>query len=497
VDTSSGSVPSVGEIGVGKLGFIEEHGLWTDEQRDAGERLAREVVDQGLRQVRISWGDQHGILRSKTVTVPDFLRALRNGHDFQSATLVMDTTNNIFVPLFVEGGGFGIPEMSGYPDVILVPDPSTFRVLPWVDATGWILSDMFFSNGTPVPFSTRQILRTQLDRLRDAGYEYVAGLEVEFYITRMLDPMLAPEQSGYPPDAPKVSTVAHGFQYLTENRNDEIDDILQELARHLMAVGIPLRSMEDEWGPGQVEFTLDPQLGLAAADQMLLFRSAIKQICRRHGLHASFMCRPALANFFSNGWHLHQSLRDVATGRNAFTTDDGAKGPISEVARFFAGGILEHAAAASVFTTPTINGYKRFQPNSFAPSKVTWAYENRGAMIRVIGGPGDEGTHLENRIGEPAANPYLYMASQIAAGLDGIERRVDPGAFHEEPYLADRPEVPASLIDSLGALREDTLFRERFGEAFVDYILAMKTSEWRRFLSHVTDWEQREYFEVF
>jgi glutamine synthetase len=489
--------PALGELGVGKVGFIEAHGLWTEEQREAAERLSRDVLAQELRQIRISWGDQHGILRSKTVTVPDFLRALRNGHDFQSATLVMDTTNNIFVPLFVEGGGFGIPEMSGYPDTILVPDPSTFRVLPWVDATGWILSDMYFSTGAPVPFSTRQIMRTQLERLREAGYEYVAGLEVEFYITRLVDPRLAPEQSGYPPDPPDVSTVAHGFQYLTENRNDEIDDILQELSRHLLAVGIPLRSMEDEWGPGQVEFTLDPQVGLAAADCMLLFRSAIKQICRRHGLHASFMCRPALANFFSSGWHLHQSLREIASGTNAFAAAEDAKGPISNVARNFAGGLLEHAAAASVFTTPTVNGYTRFQPNSFAPSKVTWAYENRGAMIRVIGGPGDPGTHLENRIGEPAANPYLYMASQIAAGLDGIERGLDPGAFHEEPYNVDRPAVPGSLIDSINALQADTLYRERFGSAFIDYMLMLKTSEWGRFLAHVTDWEQREYFEVF
>jgi glutamine synthetase len=150
-----------------------------------------------------------------------------------------------------------------------------------------------------------------------------------------------------------------------------------------------------------------------------------------------------------------------------------------------------------VFTTPTVNGYKRFQPNSFAPSKVTWAYENRGAMIRVIGGPGDPGTHLENRIGEPAANPYLYMASQIAAGLDGIERGLDPGAFHEEPYNVDRPAVPGSLIDSINALQADTLYRERFGSAFIDYMLMLKTSEWGRFLAHVTDWEQREYFEVF
>ena len=497
MESASVSASSLRDIGVGKVGFIAEHGLWDDAQRDAGERLAHEVEQLGLRQIRISWGDQHGILRGKTVTVPDFLSALRNGHDFQSATLIMDTSNSIFVPLFVKGGGFGIPEMSGYPDTILVPDPTTFRVLPWVDGTGWVLSDMYFSNGRPVPFSTRQIMRTQLEALRAAGYDYVSGLELEFYITKLEDKMLAPEQSGYPPDPPQVSVIAHGFQYLTENRNDEIDDILQDLSRNLMEVGVPLRSMEDEWGPGQVEFTLDPLVGLEAADTALLMRSAIKQICRRHGLHASFMTRPALANFFSSGWHLHQSLAEAGTGRNAFAGDAGGTDPISEVGRRFAGGILEYAAPSSVFTTPTINGYKRLQPNSFAPKKVTWAYENRGALLRVIGGPGDEGTHLENRIGEPCANPYLYMASQIAAGLEGIERELDPGPFDEEPYLADKPDVPASLIDSIGALRSDTLFRKRFGDEFVDYVLMMKSSEWGRFLAHVTDWEQREYFEVF
>jgi glutamine synthetase len=209
------------------------------------------------------------------------------------------------------------------------------------------------------------------------------------------------------------------------------------------------------------------------------------------------MCRPALPNFFSSGWHLHQSLRSLDTETNAFTNQDDDDQPISELARHFAGGVLQHIAGASVFTTPTINGYKRFKPFSFAPDRASWAVENRGAAIRVIGQPGDEAAHLENRMGEPTANPYLYMASQIVSGLDGIRHKIDPGEFDEEPYAADRPLVPASLMEAMDALKEDDLFSTAFGQEFIDYMVLVKQSEIRRFLEHVTDWEQREYFEVF
>src|SRR4030088_966380 len=194
------------DVSTGKMGFIEGHELWSDEQKEAAQRIESEVREKGLRQVRISWADQHGIARGKTLTVDGFSAALRNGKDFQSAVLIMDTTNNIIAPLFTRGGGFGIPEMTGYPDVILVPDPLTFRVLPWAERTGWVLSDMYFSNGQPVPFSTREILRRLLADLRKTGYDYTAGLEVEFYITKLEDAMLTPEQSGWPPEPPKVST---------------------------------------------------------------------------------------------------------------------------------------------------------------------------------------------------------------------------------------------------------------------------------------------------
>ena len=427
--------------------------------------------------------------------VPEFLRALEHGKDFQLVTTLFDTTNHPIVPPFGGEGPFGVAEMAGLPDGVLVPDPSTFRVLPWVADTGWLLADAYLGSGAPCPFSTRAVLREQLSRLAAEGYTCTAGLEIEFYVTRMLDPMLAPEQSGWPPDPPRVEAIAHGFQYLTENRNDEVDDVLSVIHDALVGVGLPLRSLEDEWGPGQCEATFGPLPALQSADNALLIRTAIKQVCRRHGYHATFMACPALPNFFFSGWHLHQSLVDVGGG-NAFTEHEG-EGLLSPLGRNYLGGLLRHADPASVFTTPTITGYKRFRPDSFAPDRVCWAYENRGAMLRVIGGPGAPDARIENRIGDPAANPYLYLASQIAAGRAGIAEGLDPGEQVGAAYLSDRPMPPRSLMEAVDALKKDTLFRAEFGDTFVDYMIGLKELEIGRFLSHVTDWEQREYFEVF
>jgi len=471
--------------------FIARHDLWTAEQHAAAEDVLAQL--DSLEQIRIGWGDQHGIVRGKALTPRELARSLREGKDFQTATLIMDTANVPSVPPFGHAG-FGVEAMTGLPDAVLVPDPTTFRVLPWAERTGWMLADLHFRSGEPVPFCTRGVLRRQLTRLAELGYGYRCGVEMEFYVTRLLDPHLAPAAAGYPPDPPTVEVLAHGYQYLTDNRLDEADAILRILQRTCEALGLPLCTIEDEWGPGQCEFTFSPMDGAAAADAVLLFRSAVKQVCRRHGYHATFMARPALENFFSSGWHLHQSLVDLQSGDNAFASEDAA---LSPTARAFLGGLLEHARAASVFTTPTINGYKRFRPDSFAPDKVAWAFENRGAMIRVCGQAGDDSTHLENRAGEPAANPYLYLASQIASGLDGLERQLDCGEPVSMAYTAQRPALPTSLMQATEALRADPLFARAFGQPFIDYLLTVKASEISRFLATVTDWEQREYFEVY
>lgn len=476
-------------------GFIDRHGLWTDAQREAAKRVRAQVREHDLAQVRIAFGDQHGIVRGKTLTVPEFLRSLEDGKDFQFVTTIFDTTNHPIVSPFAAGNFPDVPELTGLPDGILVPDPTTFRLVPWLDRTGWVLSDAYFQSGREHPFSTRGVLRRQLAELRAAGYELQAGLEIEFYVFRLDDPMLEIADSGYPPEPPRVSGIAHGYQYLTESRADEIDELLRTLQGHVTSLGLPLLTMEDEWGPGQLEFTFGPEPGLQAADHALLFKSAIKQLCRRLGYHATFMARPVFPELFGTGWHVHESLAGP-DGGNAFS-DPAGLAHLTPVGMQWVAGLLEHAVAGSLFTTPTVTGYKRYRPDSFAPDRVTWAVENRAALVRVIGQPGSSSCHVENRVGDPAANPYLYLASQVAAGLDGIRRDLDPGAPATEPYRADAVPLPASLMDAVAALRRDDFFRRAFGDTFVDYILQVKEFEIARFLQHVTDWEHREYFEMY
>ncbi|MGA9561008.1 MAG: glutamine synthetase, partial [Pseudolabrys sp.] len=258
---------------------------------------------------------------------------------------------------------------------------------------------------------------------------------------------------------------------------------------------------EIELGPSQCEFTFRPQVGLAAADSMVLFRAAVKQVARRNGYLASFMCRPALPNVMSSGWHLHQSLAETKSRRNAFTFDH--PDVLSTVGKYYLGGLLAHARAAAVFTTPTINGYKRYRPNSLAPDRAIWARDNRGVMIRVLGQPGDPATRLENRVGEPAANPYLYVASQIYSGLDGIARRLDPGPSADTPYEAVAALLPKDLGEALVALRADEILRAGLGAGFVGYYTHIKAAELERFRkesddrAEVTAWEQKEYFDLF
>jgi glutamine synthetase len=208
------------------------------------------------------------------------------------------------------------------------------------------------------------------------------------------------------------------------------------------------------------------------------------------------MSKPGLPNCFTSGWHLHESLRDLDSGANAFSSPTAL---LSETARHFIGGLIEHANASTLFAVPTVTGYKRLNDSPLCPSRAIWAHQNRAAMLRVIGAAGDPGTHVENRIGDPAANPYLFMAAQVIAGLDGIERKLDPGApCNDDPYAqVDAPRLPVTLAEAIDVLANSALMRAAMGDHFLDYYLAMKRHEWNRFISHVTDWEQREYFEAF
>jgi glutamine synthetase len=486
------------------MSFIERHDLWSDAQADAAHDMARAITERKLEVVRFGFADQHGLVRGKTIIASAAIDAMHAGVRLVSTLLLKDTANKTAWPVFTRGGGFGSNDFEGANDVVLVADPTTFRVLPWAEHTGWVQCDAYFADGRPVPFDTRGALKRALERLQTAGYDYAAGLEVEFHVFRVTDPHLRATDSGWPGTPADVSLVHPGYSLLAEQRYDQADPALEAIRRAVIALGMPLRSVEIELGPSQVEFVFDVGIGMAAADTMILFRSAVKQVARRHGCHATFMCRPNVPNVMSSGWHLHQSLVERASGRNAFMPAAASGEPraatryLSPLGAHFLGGLLAHAAGYAAFATPTINGYRRYhRPNALAPNNVIWGADNRGAMLRVIGAPGDPATRIENRIGEPAANPYLYLAAQIHAGLDGVARQLDPGASADTPYESNAPRLPLTLEHALAGLRASACMREGFGPALVDYYARIKDFELARFNAETTEWEQREYFDLY
>ncbi|WP_262060240.1 glutamine synthetase family protein [Streptomyces sp. STR69] len=478
------------------MGFIERHGLWNPEQAAAAREIQSRAESGGMTVVRLVFADQHGLLRGKTVTVGELPNVLRDGTGIASSLLAKDTSGRTVFPLFTKETPLGLPELRGAADMVMVPDPSTFRMLPWSPGTGWLLCDLRFTSGAPVPLCTRGLLRSVLDQAD--GLTYRTGLEVEFHLFRLDDPRLGPGDQGQPGAAPEVGMLNHGYQYLSELRYDELDPILDVLRANIEGLGLPLRSLEVEFGPSQVELTLQPADGLGTADAMVLLRSAVKQVAARHGHHATFMCRPHLPGVFSSGWHLHQSM--VRDGVGVFAPDGGeltvSGPPLSPYGTAFLGGLLRHARATSAFSTPTLNGFKRFRSLSLAPDRAVWGSDNRGAMVRVLGDD-PSSARLENRIGEPAANPYLYLASQLAAGLDGVAGGMDPGPAADEPYAANAEPLPRSLGEALDALEADQALATRLGKDFVSYYTGIKRAEIDRFSQEVTDWEQREYFRVF
>jgi glutamine synthetase len=486
------------------MSFIERHGLWTPAQAGAADDMARIIVERELETVRVAFADQHGLVRGKTIIAAGAVKAMHAGVRMVGTLLLKDTSNRTAFPVFTPGAGFDSREFEGAADLVLVPDPTTFRVLPWDERAGWVLCEAYFTDGRPVPFDTRRMLRQALERLAARGFDFVSGLEVELHVFRLVDPRLDLSDSGWPPAPPDVALLTSGNQLLSEQRYDRMAPVLDILRREVLALGLPLRSVEAEFGPSQCEFVFDTGSGLESADTMIMFRNAVKQIARRHGYHATFMCRPRVPHVMSSGWHLHQSLRDRRSGRNAFAAESRAGSPqsashhLSATGVHFLGGLLAHARGYAAFATPTINGYRRYhRANSLAPDRVVWGADNRGAMIRVVGAPLDPATRLENRLGEPAANPYLYMASQIYAGLDGLAQGIEPPPSCDAPYTQPAEQLPVSLESALAALRASTVMRAGFGDEVIDYYTRIKEFELARFNEEVSEWEQREYFDLF
>jgi glutamine synthetase len=492
-------------------GFIEKHGLWAESQRDQARQIKERVEKDNLKLVRVAWADPHGASRAKTVTVPAFLGALESGYNINVATATLDASGARVFASFTRGGGMDLEEMTGSPNLIIVPDPATFRVLPWEPSVGWILCDEYFTSGVPFHFSPRHLLRKQIAKLEQRGMRSIVGLEIEWYLLRVAEEHLNGEHIGRPGlkgRALRTRPVEPGYSFHSESNMDLMQTPIAVLAGALEQLGLPLRSIENEWGPGQIECTFAPRQAMEAADNLILFRTATRQVCRRMGYLASFMSWPGIEGYYSSGWHLHQSLVDANSGRNLFMPEAAAD-PISPLGRHYLGGLLHHALAATVFANPTVNAYRRFRANSLAPDRVVWGRDHRGVMLRVLGAAEDPASRIENRVGEPSANPYLYLLSQLISGLQGIDDERDPGPPETEPYASARPMLPKSLSDALSLLEQEQLFRTELGSRFIDYYLGIKRTELGRFEAYLkehkldpvgdqtTEWEQNEYFDFF
>ena len=437
--------------------------------------ILERVAAEGIETIRVVFTDPHGILRGKTLTSAALPGALANGIKVPSTLLLKDISHRTAFPVW---GADGAP-MQGASDVVLRPVPATFKVLPWSPHSAIIHCDVTTAEGAPVPFVSRSLLHSCEEALAEEGLRATFGIEVEFQVFRVLDPALSPSQSTMPGAPPQVENTTQGYQYLTETRYAEVEPMLDRLRRAADGMGMNVQSVEIEMGPSQYEVTFAPGSAMDVAELAVNFRMLAKEISARHGLLASFMPKPALPNAVANGWHIHQSLEE-------FTQNEPR-------ARHWIAGLLAHAPGCALLTNPTVNSYKRFAPYQLAPTRIGWARDNRGAMVRALLDD-TPASRVENRLPDSSANPYFALAAQLIAGRAGLLAGQDPRPELTDPYGSDAPALPTNLGAAIEAFEASDTVRAALSPEVADWLLTLKRAEWDRYLSHISDWEQAEYF---
>ncbi len=430
------------------------------------------VLAAGVDRVRVHFTDLLGVSRNKVVPVSGLDDACEEGINFCISAFCVDHVGEV-----IEGTGLGAEV--DFRDAQVVPDLSTLTVVPWERSTAVAIGDVVF-DGAPLPASPRGLLKRAVAELEERGLRAVAGHELEFFLLR-------PNGGGYEQYAKQPGLV------YTLSPSVDTEGVLREMEDAVREMGLPYVCSNQEYFGSQWEINLRYDEAVKAADDAHLLKLAVKEIAATHGLVATFMGKP-IQELGTSGYHLHLSLWDGE--ENAFHDPDADDG-LSAVCTRFLAGQLEHARGMTAIMAPTINAYKRFLAMAFAPWNVTWGHDNRTVYARV---PRERGraTRIENRAGDGTANAYLASAAALFAGLDGLDRGLDPG----EPVsgvayeLEDRPMVPFSLAEALDALEEDAFLSSALGEQFVHAFVAMKRSEVNRFVSAVTDWELREYANV-
>lgn len=435
------------------------------------------LAEHDVKYVLAQFVDIHGVAKTKSVPVAHFDDILRDGAGFAGFAV------------------WGLGQGPHDADYMAVGDLSTLSLVPWQPGYARIVCDGMV-HGEPWPFDTRLVLREQIARLAERGLKINTGLEPEFMLLQR-----KPDGSFCVADeSDALDKPCYDYKGLSRSRA-----FIEKLVDSLLAVGIDVYQVDHEDANGQFEINFTYSDGLTTADRLVFFRMAAGEIARELGMICSFMPKP-LANRTGSGMHTHISLADHNTKNLFYDASDKRGLGLSPLAYQFLGGLLAHAPALTAFAAPSVNSYKRlvvgrtFSGATWAPAYISYGANNRTSMVRVPFG------RLELRLTDSSCNPYLATAAVIAAGLDGIDRKLDPGGPHNvnhytlsEAELRERgiQVLPQSLHEALAALESDPLFHETLGPAFVDEFIRLKRMEWVEYHRHVSDWEVNRYLEFY
>lgn len=368
-----------------------------------------------------------------------------------------------------------LPPERGWPDMHVRPLLDTLRPVPWRPGSALVLCEVTEEDGAEVPVSPRRVLRSVLEHAARLGFEVKLGYEIEFYLL----------------DAQTRRPRHEDVQCYGLARGAEYEHVLAPLRNQLVEFGIPIEAANTEFAPGQFEVNVRYGEAMATADAAVLFRNAVKEIAAQHGYLASFMAKID-SDQSGSGLHLHHSL--WREGRNAFA--DGGK--LSELGRHYLGGLQAHMPAFTLFGSPTPNSFKRRAPYTFCPTSASWGTDNRTTGLRVIEGA-DSSVRIEQRDGAADANPYLIMAAQIAAGLDGIDNNLEPGPKQVgDAYAAPAgPVLPATITEAITLLEKSELARKAFGDQMLAVRIGLARYEDAAINRQVSELERARYLDAF
>jgi glutamine synthetase len=439
--------------------------------------------ERGITKVKVGGFDVDGVLRGKYLALDKFWSALDDGMGFCDVIFGWDVGDVLYDNGAVTGWS------TGYPDARARIDPATFRVLPWEPGTAAFLLDFARADGSPHPACPRSLLKRVLAHASKMRYRAVFSAEYEFFVFRETPETL--HFKGFRGLTP-LSPGMFGYSWLREGQHGALcHSILDEMARF----GIVVEGLHTETGPGVYEAALHYADALRAADDAALFKTGLKQICTRQGLTATFMAKWNAELPGSSG-HVHQSLWSADEKNVFYDPTDPQK--LSKVARHYLAGQLDLMPELTALYSPTINSYKRYVPGVWAPLTASWGFENRTCAIRAIpGGPGS--TRLEYRQTAADMNPYIAMATALAAGLRGIAKKLEPPAAAvgdasraDERFAA----LPRTLKDANLLLAGSEAAKEILGAEFVDHYTRTRDWEVRQYERAVTEWELKRYFEA-